>query len=119
MAALLGAAHAAPAHTATAASAITHPVINPDRHGSPERLGTENAARSNAVLTSEKNPALSQMSAPPHRDTDRIAPNPPKLSTSPDTQGNSGWRYTAALLGTLAILATIAVRRFKAGTPWA
>ena len=119
MAALLGAASTAPAHKVTAASAIPPPVANLDRPANPECLGNHKAARSNAVLTPEQNLAPSQMSASAYRHGDRMEPNRTMPPTSPAIQVNSEWRNTAALLGTLAILATIAVRRHKARTPWA
>ena len=119
MAALLGAASSASAHDVKAASAALPPAANPEKQVITERPGTVKAAQSNAVLLPEQIPAPSPMVASAYRDVDRIAPTRPGASASPDSQKNSGWRYTAALLGTLAIIGTIAVRRRKAEMPWA
>lgn len=119
MAALLGAAQPAPAHKVTAASALPPAKANLDRPVTPDRTGTSRETRSNAVLTSEQNAAPSQTVASAYRDIDRMAPVRTSPPANPAPQEDSDWRYTAAMLGTLAIIATIAVRRRKAGTPWA
>ena len=119
MAVLLGAAFNAPAQKVTAASAIPPPPANLHQSANPEHLDTDQTAPLNAVLIPGKNPAPSQMMEPAYRDIDRAAPTPPAPPSSPAEQENSDWRHTAALLSTLAILVTIAVRRHKAETPWA
>ena len=119
MAALLGAAPLAFAHEAMAASAIPPAVAAPAKPALRERMGTAVAAQSNAVLVTEKTPVVSQMVASANQETDRMTPvraSPPE-SLAPGK--DSDWRYAAAWLGTLAIIATIAVRRRKVGRPWA
>ena len=119
MAALLVAAPLASAHQAMAASAIQLAVAEPVKPALPERMGSVKAEQSNAVLMPKKTPVSSQMVASAYRNTDRIAPMRASPPASPAPGKDSDWRYTAAWLGTLAIIATIAVRRRKAGRPWA
>ncbi|WP_029524316.1 hypothetical protein [Polaromonas glacialis] len=120
MAALLGASSSVPAHKVTAASMAPAAVASLNEASSLEHLGTDKATRSNTVLTPRQNPASSQIISSGYRDVDRIAPSPEFSSAAGQTtQVNSGWRYTAAVLGTLAIIGTIAVRRRKPGKPWA
>ena len=119
MAALLGAAPLASAHQAMAASAIPTAVAEPVKPALPERMGIVKAEQSNAVLISKKTLVPSQTVALVYRDTNRITPMRASPLASPAPSENSDWRYTAAWLGTLAIIATIAVRRRKAVRPWA
>ena len=120
MAALLGASSSVPAHKVAAASMAPAAVASLNEPSSLEHLGTDKATRSNTVLTPRQNPAASQIIPSGYRDVDRIAPSPALSSAAGQTtQVNSGWRYTAAVLGTLAIIGTIAVRRRKPGKPWA
>ena len=114
MAALLGASSSVPAHKLEAASMAPAAVASLNRPSSLEHLGTDKASRSNTVLSPRQNSASSQIIPSAYQDVNRIAPNP-----TASTQINSGWRYTAALLGTLGIIGTIAVRRRKSGKPWA
>lgn len=120
MAALLSASSSVQAHKVAAASVAPAAVASLNGPSSLEHLGNDKATRSNTVLTPRQNPASSQIIASGYRDVDRIASSP-ALSSAPSqtTQINSGWRYTAAVLGTLAIIGTIAVRRRKPGKPWA
>ena len=120
LAALLGASSSVPAHKVAAACMAQTPVASLNGPSSLEHLGTDKAARTNTVLTPRQNLASSQIIQSAYRDVDRIAPSPALNPTaSQTTQTNSGWRYTAALLGTLAIIGTIAVRRRKPRKPWA
>jgi hypothetical protein len=120
MAALLGASSAVPAHKVTAASMTSSPVGSLNEPSNLEHLGSDKVAKKNTVLTPSQKPASSEMIPSAYRDVDRIAPNPSLDSTASQPQEmNSGWRYTAALLGTLAIIGTIAVRRRQSGKPWA
>lgn len=82
-------------------------------------MGTAVAAQSKAVLIPDKTPAARQMVASAYRDTDRMTPARAIPTASPAPGKDSDWRYPAAWLGTLAIIATIAARRSKAGRPWA
>jgi hypothetical protein len=118
MAALLGVPLSVPAHKVVAASSA--PPVIAGLVGQPglEHLGTEKVVRSNTVLTPQKNAASNQMIPSAYRDVDRMAPSAAPGATA-IAPGNSGWRYTAALLGTLGIIGTIAVRRRKPGKPWA
>lgn len=118
MAALLGASSSVPAHKLAAASMAPAAVASLNAPSGLEHLGTDKASRSNTVLTPRQNPASSQIIPSAYRDVNRIAPSP-VLNPTATTQINSGWRYTAALLGTLGIIGTIAVRRRKPGKPWA
>ena len=117
MAALLGVSSSVPAHKLETASMAPAAVSSLNRPSSLEHLGTDKAFHSNTVLTPTKNSASSQIIPSAYSDVDRIAPNA-ALNTAATTQINSGWRYTAALLGTLGIIGTIAVRRRKPGKPW-
>ena len=123
LAALLGASSSAPAHKAAVACMAQAPVASLASLNGPsslEHLGTDKATRTNTVLTPRQNLASSQIIQSAYQDVDRIAPSPALNPTaSQTTQTNSGWRYTAALLGTLAIIGTIAVRRLKPRKPWA
>ena len=120
LAALLGASSSVPAHKVAAACMAQTPVASLNGPSSLEHLGTDKAARTNTVLTPRQNLASSQIVQSAYQDVDRIAPSPALNPTaSQTTQTNSGWRYTAALLGTLAIIGTIAVRRRKPRKPWA
>ena len=120
MAALLGASFSVPAHKSADASMAPAAVASVNGPSGIEHLGTDKASRSNTVLTPRQNPASSQIIPSGYRDVDRIAPSPVLSSAAgQSTQVNSGWRYTAALLGTLGIIGTIAVRRRKPGKPWA
>ena len=120
MAALLGMSSSVPAHKTAAASMAPAAVAGLNGPLVLEHLGTDKAARSNAVLTPKENPASSQIIASAYRDVDRMASSTaPDSTASQTTPIHSGWRYTAALLGTLAIIGTIAVRRRKPGKPWA
>lgn len=118
MAALLGASFSVPAHKLAAASMAPAAIVSLNGPSSLEHLGTDKASRSNAVLTPGQNPASSQIISSAYRDVDRIASNP-ALNPTATTRINSGWRYAAALLGTLGIIGTIAIRRRKPGKPWA
>lgn len=120
LAALLGVSSSAPAHKVAAASMAPPPLASLNGPSSLEHLGTDKVARSNTVLTPRQNPASSQIIPSAYRDVDRMAPSPALDPIANQTAPlNSGWRYTAALLGTLAIIGTIAVRRRKPGKPWA
>jgi len=120
LAALLGASSSVPAHKVAAACMAQAPVVSLNGPSSLEHLGTDKAARTNTVLTPRQNLASSQIVQSAYRDVDRIAPSPAlNPTTSQTTHTNSGWRYTSALLGTLAIIGTIAVRRRKPRKPWA
>jgi len=118
MATLLGAPFSVPAHKVAAASIAPPPIARLNGQSSLEHLGTDKVARSNTVLTPRKNPASSQIIPSAYRDVDRTAPSS-ALNPTAITPISSGWRYTAALLGTLGIIGTIAVRRRKPGKPWA
>jgi hypothetical protein len=120
MAALLGASSAVPAHKVAAAGTTSSPVASLNGPSNLEHLGSDKVGKKNTVLTPSQKPASSQMISSAYRDVDRIAPNPSlNSSASQAPEMNSGWRYTAALLGTLAIIGTIAVRRRQSGKPWA
>ena len=120
LAALLGASSSAPAHKAAVACMAQAPVAGLNGPSSLEHLGTDKATRTNTVLTPRQSLASSQIIQSAYQDVDRIAPSSALNPTaSQTTQTNSGWRYTAALLGTLAIIGTIAVRRLKPRKPWA
>lgn len=63
---------------------------------------------------------LSQKVASVYRGTDRVvAAQPPGPAPGFFGRGETGWRYLAALLGTLAIIGTIAARRYPAEKPQA
>jgi len=83
------------------------------------RFETGKLALSNAVLL----PALtvsSQKVTLAYRGTDRVvAAQLPSPAPGSVGRGDMGWRYIAALLGTLAIIGTIAARRYPAEKPQA
>ena len=117
MAALLGASFSVPAHKSADASMAPAAVASVNGPSGIEHLGTDKASRSNTALTPRQNPASSQITLSADLDVDRIAPSP-LLNPTATTRTHSGWRYTAALLGTLGIIGTIAIRRRKSGQPW-
>ncbi|NDP64969.1 hypothetical protein [Polaromonas sp.] len=120
MATLLGASSSVPAHKVADASMAPSTVASFNRPSSLEHLRTDKAARSNTVLTPRQNPASSPIISSAYRDQDRTTPGPATDSAaSQTTHVNSKWRFLAALLGTLGIIGTIAVRRRKPGKPWA
>lgn len=116
MAALLGASFSAPAHNSADSSMAPVAVASIHRSSALDHLGTDKASRSNTVLTPRQDPASSQIISSDYLDVVRVAPSPAPNPTA-TTQIHSGWRYTAALLGTLGIIGTIAVRRRKPGKP--
>jgi len=83
------------------------------------RFETGKPALSNAVLLPVPM-VSSQKVASAYRGTDRVVvvqmPGPVSSSVG---RGDMGWRYIAALLGTLAIIGTIAARRYPAEKPQA
>ncbi|MDB5870398.1 MAG: hypothetical protein JWP96_2730 [Polaromonas sp.] len=67
-----------------------------------------------AALQAKSSPELIKSSTLQHSSTaTRIRPI--DLSASQPGKDDSGWRYTAALLSTLGLIATIALRRHRAG----
>jgi hypothetical protein len=95
-------------------------VANLNALSSLEHLDTDKAVRSTTVLTPRQQPASSPIIPSAYRDGDRITPSPAldPAASQTTTRVNSEWRFTAALLGTVAIIGTIAVRRRKPGKPW-
>jgi len=120
LAALLGVPSFVPAHTMAAASMAPSTVASPNGSSSLEHLDTNKTARSNTLLTPRRNPASSPMIPSAYRGIDQITPSPAidPAASQTSTWADSGWRFTAALLGTVAIIGTIAVRRRKPGKPW-
>ncbi|MBG6078121.1 hypothetical protein IWX85_003975 [Polaromonas sp. CG_9.11] len=84
-------------------------------------MDADKTARSTTVLTARKNSDPSPVISSAYRDIDRITPSPAHnpAASQATTWVNSEWRFTAALIGTIAIIGTIAVRRRKPGKPWA
>ncbi len=120
LAVLFGVSSPVRAHKVAAASMAPSTVANLNGPSSLEHLGTNKVARSNTVLTPKQNSASSPIIPSAYRDVDRITPSPAlNPAASQTTQVNSEWRFIAALLGTMAIIGTIAVRRRKPGKPWA
>lgn len=120
MAALLGAAFPAATHSRAAASVTPSPSADLQPATLAEPLDTGKAYRSNTVSMSPQDQLPGRLLASAYRDTDRAAPPPPTATTAKLGPGkDAGWRYSAAMLGTLAIIVTIAVRRRKAEKPWA
>ena len=120
MAALFGMSSSAPAHNVPAASRVHPSAASASVASRHEHLGTDKVTRSNTVLLAEQNPASNQITASAYRDMDRIVPDTQRNpAASQPVQDDFGWRYTVALLSTLAIIGTIAARRRKAGKPWA
>ena len=79
-------------------------------------LVSDTGFRSEIMLISEKNPPSGQVVSLTYRGTDRLSPVPVQTaaaSSSADSHAN--WRSTTALLSTLALIGTIALRRYKAG----
>lgn len=120
MATLLGMAPSAPAYKVTTASMILPSVASHNKLSSHQRLGVDTASQSSTVLIPGQNPTSSQIIPSAYREVKRITSSLPlSPNASPIIQNNSGWRYTAGFLGTLAIIATIGVRRRMTGKPWA
>lgn len=108
------------AHKATASSMATSPVVTHNRSSRFEDLNTDKTARSKTVLTPGSNPASSPIIPSTYRDMDRATPNAAlDTATGQTPRIDSKWRFIASLLGTMAIIVTIAVRRRKPGKPWA
>jgi len=83
------------------------------------RFETGKPVLSNAVLLPTPT-VSSQKSTSAYRGADRIvAAQLPGPAPGPVGRSDVGWRYIAALLGTLAIIGTIAARRYPVEKPQA
>lgn len=114
--AMLGASHFASAHQV----ASTVPVKSAPKAGASsgsECSVADMTGKSTTVLIPAKSSVPAQIVSLSYQGADRIASVPVRHPAASEPGGNnSGWRSTTALLSTLALLGTIAFRRFKAGS---
>ncbi|MBG6072386.1 MULTISPECIES: hypothetical protein [unclassified Polaromonas] len=116
---LLGAAFHVSAHESTAVGLAQSTVGSHNGLPISERLDIDKVRKSNAVLTYKENPIQSQIALSTSGDVDRLISKPAFNTASIQPyQVDSEWRFIAALLGTMAIIGTIAVRRRKPSEPW-
>lgn len=119
LAVLLGLPLSVPAHKVAAVDRTPSTVAVHNGSSVIEHLDIDRTNKPNTVLTYKENPVLNPIILSGVRDTDRAISKP--ASNTPANQSpqiDSEWRFIAALLGTMAIICTIAVRRRKSGEPW-
>ena len=117
--AFLGVSSSVLANNMAASRVAASPAVSANGSSSIDNTNTDKITRASTVLTSGKNASSNAIISSAYRDSDRIAPNPsvdPALSQRPKV--DSEWRFLASMLGTIAILVTIAIRRRKPGKPW-
>ena len=116
---LLGTAFHVPAHEAAPVGLARSTVGSHHGLSISERLDIDKVGKSNAVLTYKENPIQSPIVLSGSGDADRLISKPAFNTVSiQSSQIDSECRFVAALLGTMAIIGTIAVRRRKPGEPW-
>ena len=116
---LMGAAFHARAHESAAVGLAQSTVVSHNGLSISKRLDIDKLRKFNAVLTYKENPIQSPIVLSTSGDADRLIPKPAFNTVSIDSsQNDSEWRFMAALLGTMAIIGTIAVRRRKPGESW-
>lgn len=114
-AAMMAASFSAPAHK-TASSQPTESTAKSEASSVSECQSADISFRPEIVLVPEKNSALGQVVSLSYRSTDRLSPAPIQpVATALPIGSHSSWRSTTALLSTLALIGTIALRRYKAG----
>ena len=114
-AAMMAASFSAPAHKAEFSLPVQSTAKSDVLRGS-ECHAADNGFRSEAVLIPEKQLASGQVVSLTYRGTDRLSPVPVQSAAASSSVGShANWRSTAALLSTLALIGTIALRRYKAG----
>lgn len=114
-AAMMAASFSAPAHKTASSQPVESAAKSEALRGS-ECQSADIGFRSETVLVPEKNPAAGQVVSLSYRGTDRLSPVPVQTVAAASPVGSHpSWRSTTALLSTLALIGTIALRRYKAG----
>ena len=118
--AFLGGSSFVLANNEAASRSEVSPAVSAKGSSGIDHTNTDKITRATTVLTSGKNSPSDLLLPSAYRDSDRIETKPsadPVASQTPKI--DSEWRFLASMLGTLAILVTIAIRRRKPGKPWA
>ena len=112
---MLGASFSAPAHMVTSSLPVK-PIAGLDAPPITECLVAGTTSRSTAAPISAQNPVSGQVIPLTYQGTDRVVSVPVQYPVASQSGGNnSSWRSITALLSTLALIGTIALRRYKAG----
>lgn len=114
----LGASFSVSAHTVAPGLPI-HPAAAVTAPRGSECQAADQAFKSATVLTPALNPVPGQIVPLAYRGTDRLVSAAAQRSAASPPEGgsNSAWRSTTAVLSTLALIGTIALRRYRAGKP--
>ena len=116
---LLGSPLSVPAHKVAAVGLAPSTVVSDNGLSITERLDIDKSRKSDAVLTYRENLVSSPIVLSASGDVDRLIPKPGFNTVAiQSSQIDTKWRFIAALLGTMAIIGTIAVRRRKSGESW-
>lgn len=119
LAALFGTSLCASAQKLSSDSMAPSSFVSLNASSTFERLSTDKIARPNTLLATRQNPASSPIIASAYKNADHMALSPVSDPDASQTaQDDPEWRFIIALLGTMAIIGTIAVRRRKFGKPW-
>lgn len=114
----LGASFSVPAHTVVSGLPI-HPAAAVAAPRGSECQAADQTFKSATVLTPALNSAPAQIVPLTYRGPDRLVSTAAQHSAAspPEGTSNSAWRSTTAVLSTLALIGTIALRRYRAGKP--